>query len=47
MALGDTTAPSPTVTPLATTAMPQLGLSSGGDPTRARASTTAFSATME
>ena len=46
MALGEITAFSPTVTPLATTAMPHSGLSSGAEPTTASDSTTAFSATM-
>ena len=46
MALGVTVAFSPTVTPPATTAMPQPGESSGGAPTTAPASTTASSATM-
>ena len=46
MAPGDTTACSPTVTPLATTAMPHLGSSLGAEPTTAPASMTAASATM-
>ena len=47
MALGRTVALSPTVTPPATTAMPQLSLPSGAAPTVAPDSTVAFSATME
>ena len=47
MALGDTVAPAPMLTPLATTAMPQSSLPSGAEPTAAPASMVAFSATME
>ena len=47
MALGETAALSPMVTPPATTAMPQPSLPSGAEPTVAPASTVAFSAMME